>query len=81
MSKEFNNGITSPTKINASGGYNKVKKGDMTFLYVNTEKGGIRSTDSNQWNLLKEDSNNDENKNIVLFFSSPIFNLVDLQTN
>ena len=74
VSKEFNNGITSPTKINASGGYNKVKKGDMTFLYVNTEKGGIRSTDSNQWNLLKEDLNNDENKNIVLFFSSPIFN-------
>ncbi|NLK43796.1 MAG: phosphodiester glycosidase family protein [Tissierellia bacterium] len=73
ISEEFNEAITSPTKIKASGDYNKTKKGDLTFLYVNTEKGGIRATNSDQWNLLKEHLNS-EDKNIVVFFSSPIFN-------
>lgn len=74
ITDEFNHAITSPTKILASNNYSKTKKGDVTFIYVNTEKGGIRPTNSDQWNLLKEDLNSEENKNIVLFFPTAIFN-------
>ena len=74
ISEDFNKGITSPNKINASSSYSKTKKGDISFIYVNTEKGGIRPTDYNQWNLLKDDLNSEKSKNIVLFFPTAIFN-------
>lgn len=74
ITDDFNNRITSPSKIYAAKSYSKTKKGDLTFIYINSEKGGIRATDFNQWNMLKEDLSSKENKNIILLLPTGIFN-------
>ncbi|MFA5577316.1 MAG: phosphodiester glycosidase family protein [Tissierellaceae bacterium] len=57
----------------AEDGYHKLKEGNVTLIYLNTEKGGLRPTDPDQWNKLKLDLANEEQKNIVLFSPQPIF--------
>lgn len=73
MSAEFTKGLTSYARIDASGAYNKNKHQDVVFINVNTQKNGIRETNSAQWNHLKYDLENRTENNIILLFSTPIF--------
>lgn len=73
MSKEFQKGLTSNARIDASGAYNKNKHQDLVFININTSKKGIRETNAQQWNHLKYDLENRPENNMVLLLSTPIF--------
>ncbi|MDR7856931.1 phosphodiester glycosidase family protein [Tissierella sp.] len=73
VSEEFKKDLKNSSIINASGNYNKNNHKDMFFLHVNTQKGGIRATNPEQWNSLRKDLENIKENNIVLLLSSPVF--------
>lgn len=73
LSDEFRIGMKNTAVIDASGPYNRNKHRDVYFLHVNTEKSGIRATNSGQWKTLISDLKTRKEKNIVLFLSSPVF--------
>jgi hypothetical protein len=73
VSDEFKKDLKNSTLINASGNYNKNSYKDISFLHVNTQKDGIRATNPEQWNSLRNDLGNITENNIVLFLSSPVF--------
>lgn len=73
ISAEFKQGLKTTAIIDASGSYSTNKHRDMYFINVNTEKGGIRSTNAAQWNKLIYDLENRNENNLILFLSSPIF--------
>lgn len=73
ISEEFRKDLKNYAIIDASGNYSKNKHYDVFFLHVNTEKGGIRATNSQQWDKLKADLKSRPENNIVLFLSSPVF--------
>ncbi len=72
VSEEFAKDLNN-TKINAFGNYNKNKHKNVLFLNMNSQNGGIRATNSEQWISLINDLNNIEENNIVLLLSTPIF--------
>lgn len=71
-SAEFNGNLTSIAKIHANNNYSRNRRGDVSFINVNTSKKGIRSTNSSQWASLKNDLNTIETSNLILFLTSPI---------
>lgn len=73
FSSEFRKGLKIYATIDASGAYSRNKHKDAYFLHVNTEKSGIRATNSQQWNTLITDLKTRKESNIVLFLSSPVF--------
>lgn len=73
LSEKFGKGLTTQEKINASGKYGKSSNKGILFLNINTEKGGIRPTNPEQWNMLISDLNNAAENNIVLSLTSPVF--------
>lgn len=73
VSNEFANGLNNYARIDASSGYKKDKHKDLVFISVNTDKKGIRATNSSQWNSLKNDLANIQESNIVLFLTTPVF--------
>ena len=49
--------------------YNDIAFKDMAFIFVGTDGGGIRQTNANQWNKLKQSLATTQAKNIVLVMS------------
>lgn len=72
-SAEFQKGLTSPSRINANSVYHRDRYGDVSFININTEKQGIRSTNSSQWTKLKNDLNSINTNNLIVFLSSPMY--------
>lgn len=69
----FKSGITSSATLDASGAYSTNKHGDVYFIHANTAKGGIRASNPEQWKSLPYHLDTREEKNIVLFLTSPVF--------
>lgn len=73
VSNSFRAGITNSGVLSASGAYSTNKHGDVYFINANSGKGGIRASNPDQWSSLIYQLENREEKNIVLFLSTPVF--------
>lgn len=70
---EFRSGLKNSMILDASKSYNLNKHYDTIFINLNSSKGGIRATNSNQWIKLKEDLKNRSETNIIITLTTPIF--------
>lgn len=71
--EEFNNSIKSDRIINLGSPYKTHRYKNLMLVDISSAKGGIRSTNSQQWIWLKEGLANAEEDHIVLFLNTPIF--------
>lgn len=71
-SADFNKNLTSASKFHANNVYTRNRRGDVSFININTSKRGIRSSDASQWAKLTKDLETIETNNLIVFLSSPI---------
>ncbi|MDR7869449.1 MAG: phosphodiester glycosidase family protein [Tissierellaceae bacterium] len=73
ISDEFKSKVKNYAFIDASVAYRTSKHMDTLFINLNSSKNGIRETDSSQWIKLKQDIDNRNESNFVIFLPTPIF--------
>ena len=72
-SPEFRKSVKSDKVLNTGTNYVKTKYKNVLFMDVNSSNGGIRPTNSDQWQWLKHDLSISEEEHIVLVLPTPIF--------
>lgn len=72
-SGEFQKGIKTQSRINANTVYSRDKYKDTTFVNINSNKGGIRVSNSKQWPAIKQAFEGVDTNNLIVFLNSPVF--------
>ena len=73
VSEQFMSNIRNYAYVDASVAYRTNKHMNTLFINLNSSKNGIRETDALQWIKLKQDLENRNESNIVVFLPTPIF--------